>query len=220
MTDHVISEDELHRQLQADQGEAATVHLIGLADGALRQARHRQRVRTGFAALAVVAATATGVASSGWFGGTLLAGPAAPGSGTVVLAEQINFLPVTSSKPGACPPGGGYPSLDSPTVCYQLDKAKGLTATAPGAVVTRSAFTGGWMVELHLHGKDVAAFAALTGSLAEHPTGSDNELACVINGKVLSASTFTASITDGVTPLVGDFTQQSATTLADQLTGG
>ena len=216
MTDQMISEDQLPERLHADRDEAAVPYLVGLADGALRLARRRRRTRTGLASLAVLAVAAAGVTSTGWFGGTRTAtvGPAGSGSHASGPAQRISIMPVDSWKPGACPPGGGYPGYgDLPATCFQLDRGAGLTLTAPGAVATRYPATGQWMVELTLHGKEVPAFASLTGSSIGH------QIAVVYDGKVLSSPTVDRRMTDGHLDVFGDYTQKSAAALADRLTG-
>ena len=217
MTDHTITEEQLPGLLRGDMDEAGTVHLVGLADEALRRARRRSVARTGMVGLAVAAAVA--VTSIGWIGGTRIVDPAA-GSGTARTGLQISLLPVVSVKPGACPVGGGYPSADrvSTASCYQLDRAAGLTPTAPRAVATLSQSADVWEVDLTLYGKDVPAFAALTAGAADKSTPR-NELALVIEGKVISAPAVSASITGGHLQVSGDFTKQSATDLAKQLNG-
>ena len=219
MTDHTISEDQLRGLLRGDTDEAGTVHLVGLADGALRKARRRSRVRTGVAGLAVAVVAVTSISWIGWIGGAPTVGPAA-GNGTVRTGLQISFLPVVSVKAGACPVGGGYPSADGTrtAACYQLDRAAGLTATAPRAVATLSQSSDTWEVDLTLYGKDVPAFAALTATAADK-TAPRNELALVVGGKVISAPRVSTSITGGHLQVSGDFTKQSATDLAEQLNG-
>lgn len=219
MTDHTITEEQLPGLLRGDMDEAGTVHLVGLADQALRQARRRSRARTGMVGLAVAAVAVTSIGWMGWIGGTRMVGPAA-GNGTVRTGLQVSFLPVVSVKPGACPVGGGYPSADGVRTasCYQLDRAKGLTPTAPRAVATLSQTADAWEVDLTLYGKDVPALAALT-AVAADKSAPRNELAVVIEGKVLSAPMVSASITGGHLQLSGDFTKQSATDLAEQLNG-
>ncbi|MBC3844049.1 hypothetical protein GXW82_39210 [Streptacidiphilus sp. 4-A2] len=216
MSDHMISEDQLPEQLRADRDEAGAPYLVGLADGALRLSRRRQRIRAGLAGAAVVAVAAVGVTSSGLFGGAhaVAVGPAAGGSHAAVHAPAIALMPVISGKAGACPPGGGYPTYsDLPVTCFQLDKSAALDLTAPGAVAVLSSMTGQWQVELTLHGKDVPAFASLTGSSI------NSELAIVFDGKVLSSPTVDQRITDGQLPVFGNFTRGSATALADRMTG-
>lgn len=217
MTDHTISEDRLSELLRADTDGAGTVHLVGLADGALCLARRRSRARAGVVGLAVAAVAATSI---GWIGGTHLAGPAA-GTGTVRPALQISFLPVVSEKPGPCPAGGGYPSADrvEPVTCYQLDRAAGLTPTASRAVATRSQVTDVWQIEVTLYGRDVPAFAALTAAAADRNSAPGNELAVVVDGRVVSAPRVSTSITGGQLQVTGDFTQQSAADLAKRLNG-
>jgi hypothetical protein len=216
MNDHMIREDQLPGQLSADQDEAGTPYLIGLADGALRLARRRRRRRAGLAGVAVLAAAAAGVGvtSGGWFDGahTATVGPAAPGPRVIAHAQPLSLIPVISSEPGACPPGGGSPS-SAPETCFQLDADAGLTPTDPIAVAAVDPATGQWMVALTLHGKDVPALTSLTSATA------GRELAVVFDGRVLSDPTVATSINDGHFDIFGNYTRQAATSLADRLSG-
>jgi len=79
--------------------------------------------------------------------------------------------------------------------------------------------TGQWEVQLAFNDKGTTAFAAVSTRLygLQSPR---NQFAFVLDGKVISAPSMNAVITDGKASISGSFTQDSAKTLADQLTYG
>ncbi|MBN9607621.1 MAG: protein translocase subunit SecD [Actinomycetales bacterium] len=79
--------------------------------------------------------------------------------------------------------------------------------------------TGEWAVNIVFNGDGTAAFADVTKRLvAMSPP--QNQFAIVLDGKVISAPRTQAAITDGRPQITGNFTQESAKTLADQLKYG
>ncbi len=78
---------------------------------------------------------------------------------------------------------------------------------------------GQWEVQLAFNDKGATAFAAVSTRLygLQPPR---NQFAFVLDGKVISAPSMNAVITDGKASISGSFTQDSAKTLADQLTYG
>ncbi|MDQ1580446.1 MAG: preprotein translocase subunit SecD [Microbacteriaceae bacterium] len=79
--------------------------------------------------------------------------------------------------------------------------------------------TGQWGVNIVFNGAGTTKFAAVTTRL-NGLTGSENQFAIVLDGKVISAPATQAVITDGKPQITGSFTQASAQTLADQLKFG
>ncbi|MDQ1584358.1 MAG: preprotein translocase subunit SecD [Microbacteriaceae bacterium] len=79
--------------------------------------------------------------------------------------------------------------------------------------------TGEWGVNIVFNGAGTTKFAAVTTRL-NGLTGSQNQFAIVLDGKVISAPATQAVITDGKPQITGSFTQASAQTLADQLKFG
>jgi preprotein translocase subunit SecD len=96
------------------------------------------------------------------------------------------------------------------------DASSGLISNSQGAS------TGTWGVFITFNGKGTDAFATVTQRLSGFDPNSDsrNRFAIVLDGKVISAPTTQAVITDGKPQISGSFTQQSAKTLADQLKFG
>jgi preprotein translocase subunit SecD len=79
--------------------------------------------------------------------------------------------------------------------------------------------TGQWAVNIVFNGAGTKAFATVTTRL-NGLKGAQNQFAIVLDGKVISAPTTNAVITDGRPQITGSFTQDSAKTLADQLKFG
>jgi preprotein translocase subunit SecD len=93
------------------------------------------------------------------------------------------------------------------------DASAGLITTQTGSS------TGQWAVNLVFNGAGTAKFADITARL-NALTGSQNQFAIVLDGKVISAPATKAVITDGKPQISGGFTQDTAKTLADQLKYG
>lgn len=194
-TEHPLHEtslrDALHAQVRGSGGDAAGAQLVGLADGALRIARRRQRLaRAGVGIVAAVAvATAWAAVADGAPLRAHVGQPAAGGDTTNTgKAALISFLPVTSSNEHACAQGsGGYPvpaSAAHPEFCVQADRARGMTdVKVASAKADKSGADGTWRVEVTLDSADRTRFAALTGSIASAPAPR-NEIAIVIDGKL------------------------------------
>lgn len=81
--------------------------------------------------------------------------------------------------------------------------------------------TGEWGVYITFNGEGTEKFASITERLFAFPqTDPRNRFAIVLDGRVISAPTTNAIITDGKPVISGSFTQESARTLADQLKFG
>ncbi len=93
------------------------------------------------------------------------------------------------------------------------DSTAGLITTQTGSS------TGQWAVNLVFNGEGTTKFADITARL-NGLQGSLNQFAIVLDGKVISAPSTKAVITDGKPQISGGFTQESAKTLADQLKYG
>lgn len=89
----------------------------------------------------------------------------------------------------------------------------GMVTTSTGAT------TGQWAVDLTFNGKGTKSFGDVTTRL-NGLTGSQNQFAIVLDGKVLTAPSTNAAITNGSAQITGGFTQESSKTLADQLKYG
>jgi preprotein translocase subunit SecD len=94
-------------------------------------------------------------------------------------------------------------------------------SNAGASMVTTStgATTGQWAVDLEFNGKGTKDFGDVTTRL-NALSGSQNQFAIVLDGKVLTAPATNAAITNGSAQITGGFTQESSKTLADQLKYG
>jgi len=79
--------------------------------------------------------------------------------------------------------------------------------------------TGTWAVNLVFNGKGTGAFSKISNRLVTLTTPR-NQFAIVLDGKVISAPVMQAAISDGKAQITGNFTQTTATTLANQLKFG
>ena len=92
-------------------------------------------------------------------------------------------------------------------------------ATAGQVTNSQGVSTGQWAVNIVFNAKGTQEFGAVTTRL-NALTGVRNQFAIVLDGRVISAPTTNAVITDGKPQITGSFTQASAQTLADQLKFG
>lgn len=93
------------------------------------------------------------------------------------------------------------------------DASHGLSVNSQGVT------TGQWAVNMHFDDEGAQAFAEVTRRLITLE-GVRNQFAIVLDGQVITAPTTNAAITDGKAEISGNFTQESAKTLADQLKFG
>ncbi|MCU1557258.1 MAG: secD, partial [Microbacteriaceae bacterium] len=93
------------------------------------------------------------------------------------------------------------------------DATSGQNANSQGVT------TGQWAVNIVFNAKGTTEFAAVTTRL-NALTGVRNQFAIVLDGRIISAPTTNAVITNGKPQITGSFTQTSAKTLADQLKFG
>lgn len=92
-------------------------------------------------------------------------------------------------------------------------------ATAGMQTTSTGATTGQWVVNLSFNGAGTKAFGDVTTRLSAL-TGSQNQFAIVLDGKVVTAPSTNSAITNGSAEISGGFTQESSKTLADQLKYG
>lgn len=91
--------------------------------------------------------------------------------------------------------------------------SSGLRTTAQGVV------TNEWIVQLEFTGEGTQAFSESTQRLVTLPTPRD-QFAIVLDGLVISAPSVNQPITNGSAEISGNFTRESAATLASQLNFG
>ena len=87
------------------------------------------------------------------------------------------------------------------------------------AVNSQGVTTGQWAVNMKFDSVGAKQFADVTRRLITLE-GVRNQFAIVLDGQVITAPTTNAAITDGKAEISGNFTQESAKTLADQLKFG
>jgi preprotein translocase subunit SecD len=92
-------------------------------------------------------------------------------------------------------------------------------ATAGLETNSQGASTGAWVVNLTFNGKGTAEFSAISQRLVKL-TGARNQFAITLDGRVISAPTMNAAITDGKAQISGNFTEDSSKQLAGQLKFG
>jgi preprotein translocase subunit SecD len=92
-------------------------------------------------------------------------------------------------------------------------------ATSSLVTTQTGASTGQWAVNIIFNLAGTKTFAEVTSRLFGL-TGAQNQFAIVLDGKVISAPSTNAVITDGKPQITGGFTQDSAKVLADQLKYG
>ncbi|MEU7717308.1 SecDF P1 head subdomain-containing protein [Streptomyces tibetensis] len=223
----MVLHDTLHTHVRESDAHAGA-HLTGLADGALRVARRRQRLTRAGVGVALAAAVATAwvaVADDEPLRAHVV--QPAEGGGTP-KAATVSLLPVTSSTEGACTrAGGGYtvhPTETQPAMCVHADPAGGMSEVrVSSAKAEKGTVEGSWKVEATLTPTDRARFATLTRSLASAPPPR-NEFAIVVDGKLWGTPMVATSLTGGrfeiVGPYDGDLTGTVAHDLAQRLDPG
>ncbi|MGO4300382.1 protein translocase subunit SecD [Leifsonia sp. RAF41] len=93
------------------------------------------------------------------------------------------------------------------------DASAGLVQSSQGVT------TGQWAVNIVFNDAGTKAFSDVTTRLVALQ-GSQNQFAIVLDGKVISAPTTQAAITDGKPQITGNFTETTSKALADQLKFG
>ncbi len=130
-------------------------------------------------------------------------------------AQDVNAAP-TDQPLITCDDGGTVKYLLGPVEVKGQDvkdASAGLVQSSQGVT------TGQWAVNITFNDAGTKAFSDVTTRLVAL-TGAQNQFAIVLDGKVISAPTTQAAITDGRPQITGNFTEQSAKTLADQLKFG
>ncbi|HEU5155399.1 MAG TPA: hypothetical protein VFU43_00245 [Streptosporangiaceae bacterium] len=171
----------------------------------------RKRNTTAIVLIAVAAIAATALVTTAIMLGTGI-GDDASRSAMPLRIEQV-----VASSAGACVDGAGVPSSDG-TTCYQLTTGGLTIARFQKVEVMPSAVSRGWLILLTLRPDDGVAFERLTTQVhqARPPR---NQLALVVDGRVISAPTVQGPISGGKVQIEGNFTRDAAQHIADQLDG-
>lgn len=142
--------------------------------------------------------------------------PMAPASGGAP-AEMVQRLAAFECPTGEVeqPDPGEYALVcDSQGLAYLLAPAS-WTGSVEHAAASIPDKQVSWVVDIDLDDDATSVFAALSTELA----GTGRQFAVVMNGRVFSAPTIEARITDGRMQFAGNFTEASANELADRLAG-
>ena len=136
--------------------------------------------------------------------------------------QQVGYTRDQFDQPGqqivSCGTVGGV------TFKYALDVAKVLGKDIRSASASPQQSTNFWQVNLNFNSTGARAFGNVTSAMFAKYHGSQtlpqNELAVVLDGQVISAPNILSSITGGSAQITGNFSQTSATNLANQLSYG
>ena len=147
-----------------------------------------------------------------------------------LLSEYTNFDCSTVDQAGA-----NVAPADEPLVTCELDPERGdikyllgpvevvgerISDATNGLVANSQGIsTNKWGVNIVFDGEGAREFGEVTTRLYGL-TGPQHQFAIVLDGKVISAPTTNAIITNGKPQITGNFTQESSKTLADQLKFG
>jgi preprotein translocase subunit SecD len=139
-------------------------------------------------------------------------------------AKEIGYSPAIWDNPKlqivACGLSGGTTGVPFK---YVLDQAKVLGKDIHSASATPATSSTFWQVNLNFDGTGGTAFGSLTTAMFAKYHGSQvpqNEVAVVLDGKVISAPNIISAITGGQAQITGSFSQKQATDLANVLSYG
>jgi preprotein translocase subunit SecD len=139
-------------------------------------------------------------------------------------AKEIGYSPAIWDNPKlqivACGLSGGTTGVPFK---YVLDQAKVLGKDIHSASATPQTSSTFWQVNLNFDGTGGTAFGSLTTAMFAKYHGSQvpqNEVAVVLDGKVISAPNIISAITGGQAQITGSFSQKQATDLANVLSYG
>lgn len=124
------------------------------------------------------------------------------------------LLPVLETSSTPCV-AGTVGALDG-TTCYKL--GQGMTDISVEEATPGLSGGTAWVVQVRLNNTDTDKFATLTSTLYQLPAPR-NQLAVVIDGKVITAPAVTQPISGGALWISGTFTKKDATDLARRLSG-
>jgi len=132
-------------------------------------------------------------------------------------AEGANVAPADQPLV-TCDNTGTYKYILGPT---EVAGATISDATSGLVLNQQGVSTGAWGVNIEFNSEGTEQFADVTTRLFGYGVGDPrNQFAIVLDGRVISAPSTNAAITDGKPQISGSFTQDDAKTLADQLKFG
>ncbi|GAB3424329.1 SecDF P1 head subdomain-containing protein [Flindersiella endophytica] len=130
------------------------------------------------------------------------------------FGQPLQLRPVTEVAPAPC--ASGMVGDVEGTQCYRLAEE---TISIERVKDIKSGVTKGspeFAVMLTLYPEDAKAFGDLTGRLAKEQSPR-NQVAVVVDGKVVSAPAVMEAIPGGEIQIAGNFTQQSARELVERI---
>lgn len=135
---------------------------------------------------------------------------------TKLLADKNQTKLVEATDNG----GSALIACDSSGIKYLLSQAaiEGHDVTGASAGIGQSSIT--WQVNLNFNDHGANIFADLSRAMVSGGAYSGMQFAIVLDGTLLSAPTFNGIITGGNAQITGNFTQDSATSLATSLNFG
>ncbi|UWX95898.1 protein translocase subunit SecD [Arthrobacter zhaoxinii] len=118
----------------------------------------------------------------------------------------------------ACEPGTAGKYILGPVEVPGVDISTASFGMAQG---NNGVSTNQWAVNIEFNGEGTDKFRSVTDRLFAFPEGDPrNQFAIVLDGQIISAPTVNAVITDGKPQITGNFTQESAEALSEQLKYG
>ncbi|KAD3720621.1 protein translocase subunit SecD [Arthrobacter yangruifuii] len=118
----------------------------------------------------------------------------------------------------ACEPGTAGKYILGPVEVPGVDISTASFGMAQG---NNGVSTNQWAVNIEFNGEGTDKFRSVTERLFAFPEGDPrNQFAIVLDGQIISAPTVNAVITDGKPQITGNFTQESAEALSEQLKYG
>ena len=140
-----------------------------------------------------------------------------PGAGADAVAEAA------SNAPPAQPLVVCSAENDEKYILGPVELAGGAITDASSGMqqLQQGVVTGAWEVVLNFDTEGGQTFSDVTRRLMTYPQGSaQNRFAMVLDGEVISAPTVNSPITNGAATISGNFTAETAQTLANQLKFG
>jgi preprotein translocase subunit SecD len=138
--------------------------------------------------------------------------------------ESVQFRGVVKTEPNGCggstpatPPTADGTACDSDGIRYTLGKVE-LDGRHVSEVKADTGTDLSWIINLTLDDEGARLFRQLTTGLATK-TPPQNQLAIVVEGRVVTAPTVMSPITDGKVQITGRFNQADAEKLVKEITG-
>ena len=191
-----------------------------MADAAWRAGRRRRVAALTASAVAGAAAIVAAVLLLPAAHGQLPSQPASqPGPAPISLRSPIQFRQVAAISSAPCPAGSGglpgsLPGSGTPA-CFHLT-GTGMTVTTVQSAQVVPSGGGGYLLKIVFTPAQTGPWAALTRRLPGLPSPRD-QLATIIDGRVIADSAVAGPIADGTTAIPGFVTRAQAESLLSSL---